>query len=98
MRDTEIRLHDGFFTQGGAEVWNGQVQDIARSQEGQHEEKDRQLRKHVNADDSCSISLHSCEELSVCQAFIKHQTDKYSSLLCEPPGVSTFSEMRPTQN
>ena len=94
MRDTDRR----FFTQGGAEVWNGQIQDIERSQEGQYKEEDRQLRKHVNADDSRSISLHSCEELSVCQAFIKHSTDKYSSLLCEPPGVSTFSEMRPTQN
>ena len=94
MRDTDRR----FFTQGGAEVWNGQVQDIARGEEGKYEEEDRQLRKHVNADDSCSSSLHYCEKLSVCQAFIKHSTDKYSSLLCEPLGVSTFSEMRPTQN
>ena len=45
-----------------------------------------------------ACNLHSCEELSVCQAFIKHSTDKHSSLLCEPLGVSTFSEMRPTQN
>ena len=29
-----------FFFQGGTEVWNRQVQDTARSEEGQHEEKD----------------------------------------------------------
>ena len=29
--------------QGGSEVWNGQVQDIARSEERKHKEKDRQL-------------------------------------------------------
>ena len=39
MCDTDRRR----FTQGGAEVWNGQVQDIARGQEGQYKEEDRQL-------------------------------------------------------
>ena len=39
MCDTDRKL----FTQRGAEVWNGQVQDIARGQKGKYEEEDRQL-------------------------------------------------------
>ena len=40
MKKTERKNVEPLSFQGGAEVWNRQVQDTARSEEGQHQEKD----------------------------------------------------------